>query len=63
MIKTKLNNILKERQLTAIELSELTGINLSSIYKYTCGQREPSVKNAKKIADVLKINWWLLFEQ
>lgn len=56
-----INKILKERKLTARQLSDMTGINISAIQKYSCGARKPTVENAKKIGKALGIDWWLLF--
>lgn len=56
-----LRKILKQKKITAKQLSEETGIHCSTIQKYSSGQRMPTVDNAKKIAKVLKIDWWLLF--
>lgn len=58
----KLNNILIERNMTLRQLSEATGINISSIQKYSCEKRKPTVNNAKKIGKFLGFDWWLLFE-
>lgn len=58
----KLNYILKERKITAQQLSEMTGINCSTIQKYSCEQRKPTVENAKRIGEILKFDWWMLFE-
>ena len=58
----ELNKILKEQGITAQRLSEITGIGISTIQKYSCKNRKISVDNAKKIAKVLNIEWWELFE-
>ncbi|OUQ56209.1 hypothetical protein B5E58_11075 [Tyzzerella sp. An114] len=58
----ELNKILKEQNITAQRLSKLTGIGISTIQKYSCKNRKISVDNAKKIAKVLNIEWWELFE-
>lgn len=58
----ELNKILKEQGITAQRLSEITGIGISTIQKYSCKNRKISVDNAKKIAKVLNIEWWKLFE-
>lgn len=58
----ELNKILKEKGITAKKLSELTGIGISTIQKYSCKNRKISVDNAKKIAKALNIEWWKLFE-
>lgn len=59
----KLNYILKEKRITALQLSEMTGINYSTIQKYSCGQRKPTVENAKRIGEKLEIDWWKLFDE
>lgn len=59
----KLNNILREKRITALQLSEMTGINYSTIQKYSCGQRKPTIENAKRIGEKLEIDWWKLFEE
>lgn len=56
-----LRKILKQKKITAKQLSEKTGIHCSTIQKYSSGQRMPTVDNAKKIGEVLEIDWWLLF--
>lgn len=58
----KLNNILREKGITILELSEQTGINYYTLQKYNSEVREPSVKNAKILGKFLKFDWWLLFE-
>ena len=58
----ELNKILKEQNITAQRLSKLTGIGISTIQKYSCKNRKISVDNAKKIAKVLNIERWELFE-
>lgn len=58
----ELNKMLKDKCITAQRLSELTGIGISTIQKYSCKNRKISVDNAKKIAKVLNIEWWKLFE-
>ena len=58
----ELNKILKEQNISAQRLSKLTGIGISTIQKYSCKNRKISVDNAKKIAKVLNIEWWELFE-
>ena len=56
-----INKILKEKKLTAKQLSEMTGINYFTIQKYSCGARKPTVENAKKIGKALEIDWLVLF--
>lgn len=52
-----------EQNISGKELSAQTGINLSSIYKFTCGDRTPSVKDAKKIAAALGFDWTRFYEE
>lgn len=55
-------NILKEKGITAKQLSEQTDIKYKTMLKYSCGERNMSVKAAKKIGKTLGIDWWLFFE-
>jgi len=52
----KLKEIMKERNMTARELSELTGIALSTLYRRLRGVSCLSVGEIIKIADVLEIS-------
>ncbi len=56
----KLNKILKEKHITAKELSSKTGLKYGTVLKYSSGELNVSVKAAKKIAPVLGMNWWEL---
>lgn len=58
----KLNYILKEKGITAKQLSEQTSIKYATMLKYSSGERGMSVKAAKKIGKALGIDWWLFFE-
>ena len=44
------------------QLSEQTGINYGTMLKYSSGERNISVKAAKKISKVLDVPWWKFFE-
>lgn len=59
----KLNKILKDKKLTAKQVSEHAGIKYGTMLKYSSGERSMSMKAAKKIADVIGIDWWSLFEE
>ena len=59
---THLRKAMAEQNISGKELSAQTGINLSSIYKFTCGDRTPSVKDAKKIAAALGFDWTRFYE-
>lgn len=60
---THLRKAMAEKNISGKELSSQTGINLSSIYKFTCGDRTPSVKDAKKIAAALGFDWTRFYEE
>lgn len=51
----------QERKMTQEALAEATGLAQCQISRYENGKL-PSVTNAKKIAEALGIDWWLLFE-
>lgn len=59
------NNVLiearKREKLTQTQLASLAGINRASYSNIESGKRAPSVKLAKKIANVLKINWYDIY--
>ena len=50
-----LSKIMRDEDLTAKELSAATGIKTTSIFKYRTGERNPSLKNAQKIAQALNV--------
>ena len=58
----ELKEAMKLRNITAKELSRLTGIGISTINKYSCKNRKISIENAKKIAEILRMDWWELFD-
>ena len=59
----KLNKILKEKKMSVKQLSEQTGINYGTMLKYSSGERNITVKAAKKIGKVLDVPWWEFFEE
>lgn len=59
----KLSDILREKGITAKQVSEQTGIKYGTMLKYSSGERNMSIKAAKKIGTVLGIDWWKLFEE
>ena len=59
----KLNNILREKGLTAKQVSEQTGIKYGTMLKYSSGERTPGVERAKLIAAVLDMDWWKLIDK
>lgn len=52
----------KKRNLTVAELAERVGTTEASISRYETGSRKLPVEMAKKIADVLKVKWWKLYD-
>ena len=57
-----IREFLKKRKVTLKEVSERTGIKYGTVSKYSSGERNLSIKNAKKIAEVLHLEWWELFD-
>ena len=49
-----LNEELDRRNMTVRELSEQTGIPVSTLYKVTLGQRDPRLSTVKKIVSVFE---------
>ena len=50
----------KAKGLTQADFAKALGLNRATISKYESGIVEPSVKQLKKMADVLGIQWYLL---
>ena len=48
--------------MTITELAGLVGTTEASISRYETGKRELPVKMAKKISEVLKVDWWKLYD-
>ena len=57
-----LNKILKEKGVSAKEVSKRTGLKYGTVLKYSSGELRVSVKSAKKIAPLLGMNWWELMD-
>ena len=51
-----LTKLLKERKITACQISKDTGISQTAIGKWKKGEKYPSVDNLKLLADYLKVN-------
>jgi predicted transcriptional regulator len=51
---TALNEELERRNLSVRELSEQTGIPVSTLYKVTMGERDPRLSTVKKIVSVIE---------
>lgn len=57
----RLKFVMGERGLRAVDLSELTGFNKSTISNYLKGRYEPDVPKLKKLASALDVNeLWLM---
>lgn len=57
-----LKNIRKNKRLTQIEVAKMTYVDVTMISKLELGRRDPSVKLAKKIAEVLDFDWEQFYE-
>jgi predicted transcriptional regulator len=51
---TALNEELERKNMSVRELSDLTGIPVSTLYKVTLGERDPRLSTIKKIVSVLE---------
>lgn len=51
----------KKRGLSVNELAERVGVSEATISRYETGDREMPVRMARKIAQVLKVKWWKLY--
>lgn len=56
MLKKNIKRIRKDKGITIQELSERTGISISSLSMYENGKRVPSIKNIKLIANGLDVD-------
>ncbi len=56
MLKKNIKRIRKDKGITIQELSERTGISISSLSMYENGKRVPSIKNIKLIANGLEVD-------
>lgn len=61
-IRTRINKALSKRHISDTGLSEMTGINRSSVFQYTSGGRLPTLENSIKICKALNVSLdWLVF--
>lgn len=49
--------------MTQQQLSEASGIKRSTIAMIESGANTPNVVNAKKLAEVLRFDWWEFYEE
>lgn len=59
----ELREFRRKAKMTQAKLAERSGVSQGYIAHIESGRRVPSVKTAKKIADVLGIEWVLLFKE
>ena len=52
----------RKKKLTISELAEKVGLTGATICRYETGERKMPVETAKKIAEVLKVTWWKLYD-
>ena len=45
------------------EIAEKVGVSLKTLNSYVCLRTEMPVSKAKKIAEILEVNWWELYER
>ena len=58
----KLKYLRIKKDMTQKELGIEVGVNYRTISSYETGARELPIKVAKKIGEVLEIDWWTLYE-
>lgn len=63
MLGKRINEVRKERGITAQSMADMLHINLRSYRNYESGDREPSVESIIKIADILDISVDYLFSR
>lgn len=61
-VNSNLTKYRRKKKLTISELAELVGISGATICRYEKGERRMSVDIAKKIAEVLGVKWWRLYD-
>lgn len=59
----ELREFRRKAKMTQAKLAERSGVSQGYIAHIESGRRVPSVKKAKKIAEVLGIDWVLLFKE
>ena len=62
MIGQKIQKARKNKALTQIELAEKTGIGYRTIQKYESNDVNPKIRNLKKIANILEVDFNSFFE-
>lgn len=62
MIRRWLRSIRIKKGMSQKEIAEMVGIAQPSYWKIECGQCNPSVDTAKRIASVLNFDWTKFFD-
>ena len=57
-----LTKIRKEKKMSVTELARLAETSEANMSRYETGRRKLPVETAKKIAAILDIEWWKLYE-
>ena len=52
----------KKKKMSLTELAKKIGVTEGAISRYETGDRKMPVEIARKIADVLKVKWWKLYD-
>lgn len=60
--KMKLKEIRLEKNFSQKMLGDAVGLSYQAISHYEKGRRELPVSVAKKIGEVLEVDWWILYE-
>ena len=61
-LRTWLKDIRAKKELTQQEVANAANVDVTMISKIELGERQPSVKVAKKIASVLEFPWTRFYE-
>ena len=56
-----LRNIRRQRKITLAELSRKVGTTGMALSRYEREQRKMPVEIARKLAEILGVNWWELY--
>jgi transcriptional regulator with XRE-family HTH domain len=52
-----------EKKLSQKELADELGVTTATISRYESGERKLPVETAKRIAELLDVNWYSLFDE
>lgn len=57
-----LSRLRKSKKITVKQLAKAVGVSSACICRYCKGNRKMPVEIAKKIAEVLEVDWWTLYD-